>query len=91
MTQHGQDDHRDLPGRQDPPPGPDRLQVAAQHVGEVVDGARGQRQAALVEKRAGVPGAFFGFRHTIPAAAGGNPITLAPHCLRWMEQFTGGW
>lgn len=26
VAQYGQDDHRDLPRRQDPPPGPDRLQ-----------------------------------------------------------------
>ncbi|MFF1649956.1 hypothetical protein [Streptomyces sp. NPDC058240] len=29
VTQHGQDDHRDPPGRQDPPPEPYRLQVAS--------------------------------------------------------------
>ncbi|EFD70934.1 low temperature requirement protein A [Streptomyces anthocyanicus] len=27
MPQDGQDDHRDLPGRQDPPPGPDLLAI----------------------------------------------------------------
>jgi hypothetical protein len=30
VTQHGQDDHRDLAGRQDPPPGPYLLQGASQ-------------------------------------------------------------
>ncbi|WP_309505400.1 hypothetical protein [Streptomyces phytophilus] len=39
VAQHGQDDHRDLPGRQDPPPGPDHFQVTSQQIGEVVDGA----------------------------------------------------
>ncbi|WP_317448094.1 hypothetical protein [Streptomyces collinus] len=46
VAQHGQDDHRDPSGRQDPPPGPDHFQVAPQQIGEVVDGTRGQRQAA---------------------------------------------
>ncbi|MDV5143288.1 hypothetical protein R1T08_02915 [Streptomyces sp. SBC-4] len=41
VTQHGQDDHRDPPGRQDPPLGPYGLQVAPQQTGEVVDGVRG--------------------------------------------------
>ncbi len=72
-----QDDYRDLPGRQDPSPGPDRLQMTPQQVGEVIDGARGQRQTALIDKRAGVLGAFFGSRHTIPTAAGGSPVTPA--------------
>ncbi|MFF6787064.1 hypothetical protein [Streptomyces sp. NPDC012510] len=43
VTEHGQDNHRDLPGRQDPPPGPDHFQVTSQQTGEVADGARGQR------------------------------------------------
>lgn len=43
MTQHGQDDHRDPSRRQDPPPGPDQLQMASQQTGEVADGTRGQR------------------------------------------------
>jgi hypothetical protein len=61
VAQHGQDDHRDPSGRQDPPPGPYRLQMTTQQTGEVVDGPRGQRQTALVDKRAGALGAFFGF------------------------------
>ncbi|GAA3161233.1 hypothetical protein GCM10010451_06490 [Streptomyces virens] len=52
-----------IPGRQDPPPGPDGLQMAPQQTGEVVDGARGQWQTALVDKRAGV---LFGSLHTVP-------------------------
>ncbi|MEU8709541.1 hypothetical protein [Streptomyces sp. NPDC048565] len=73
VPQYGQDDHRDLSRWQDPPPGPNRLQMAPEQVGEVVDGARGQRQAALVDKRAGGLGAVFGIRHAIPTAAGGEP------------------
>nr|WP_250847520.1 hypothetical protein [Streptomyces hygroscopicus] len=79
VTQYGQDDHCDPSGRQGTPPGPYRLQVASQQIGEVVDGARGQRQTALVDKRAGVLGAFMGSRHTAPTAAGGNPVTPAPN------------
>ncbi len=63
VAQYGQDDHRDLPGRQDPPPGPDSLQMAPQQTGEVVDGARGQWQTAPVDNRAGV---LFGSLHTVP-------------------------
>jgi hypothetical protein len=66
VAQYGQDDHRDLPGRQDPPPGPDSLQMAPQQTGEVVDGVRGQRQTALVDKRAGALGVLFGSLHTVP-------------------------
>ncbi|GGR34935.1 hypothetical protein GCM10015536_45610 [Streptomyces griseomycini] len=77
MAQHGQHDHRDLPRRQDPPPGPNRLQMTPEQVGEVVDGACGQRQTALTVKRTGVLGILFGFRHTIPTAAGGNGVTRA--------------
>jgi hypothetical protein len=36
VPQHGQDDHRDPPGRQRPPPRPYRFEMAAQQVGEVV-------------------------------------------------------
>lgn len=43
VTQHGQDNHRDLPRRQDPPPGPDHFQLASRQTGEMADGARGQR------------------------------------------------
>ncbi|MFD5141484.1 hypothetical protein ACFWMX_35545 [Streptomyces sp. NPDC058378] len=50
VAQHGQDDHRDLAGRQDPPSGPDLIQVTSQQIGKVVDGARGQRQMALVDE-----------------------------------------
>jgi hypothetical protein len=74
----GQDDYRDLPGRQNPPPGPDHLQVTSQQIGEVVDGARGQRKAALVDKQAGVLGVLSGFRHTNPTAAGGTVQRCSP-------------
>ncbi|MFF2900241.1 hypothetical protein [Streptomyces sp. NPDC057966] len=56
VAQHGQDDHRDLPGRQDPLLGPDHFQVTSKQISEVVDGTRGQRQAALVDEQAGVLG-----------------------------------
>ncbi|GHE13778.1 hypothetical protein GCM10010339_81900 [Streptomyces alanosinicus] len=49
----------------------------------MVDGARGQRQTALVDKRAGVLGALFGIRHTIPTAAGGIPVTPVPSRSEW--------
>ncbi|MFC4648292.1 hypothetical protein ACFPEU_40415 [Streptomyces mangrovi] len=83
MTQDSHDDHRDLSWRQDPPPGPYCLQMAPQQIGEVVDGARGQRQTALVDERAGVLGEPFGFRHTIPTAAGGTPVTPVPSRSEW--------
>ncbi len=91
VPQHRQDYHRDPAGRHDPPPGPYCLEVAAQQTSEVVDGARGQRQTALTDKRAGVLGAFIGFRHTIPTAAGGTPVTLAPHRSgRWRPRSQAG-
>lgn len=90
VTQHGQDDHRDSSGRQDPPAGPDHFQVTPQEIGEVVDGPRGQRQAALVDKRAGVLGVLFGFRHRIPTAAGGIPVTPASFSGRQIRSQAGG-
>lgn len=46
--QHSQDNHRDPPGRQRPPPRPYPFETPSQQVGEVVQGVRGQRQAAPV-------------------------------------------
>jgi hypothetical protein len=77
VPQHGQNDHRNLPGRENPPPGSNCLQVGSEQIGEVVDGVRGQRQTALVDRRADVLSAFFGIRHVIPTASGGTPVTPA--------------
>lgn len=63
--------------------------MTPQEIGEVVDGPRGQRKAARIDKRAGVLGVLFVFRHTIPTAAEGTPVTPALHCGR--QQVTGGW
>jgi hypothetical protein len=57
----------------------------------VVDGPRGQRQTALVDKRAGALGVLFGFRHTNPTAAGCTPVTSAPHHCGRRRPVTGGW
>lgn len=35
VAQHSQDDHRDLPGRQGPPPGPDYFQVTPQQIDQL--------------------------------------------------------
>lgn len=78
VAQYGRHDHRHLPRRQDPPPGPDQLQMAPEQIGEVGDGARGQRQMAWVDKRAGVLGALFGMRHTFSTAAEGKQVVPVP-------------
>ncbi|MFB7574959.1 hypothetical protein [Streptomyces sp. NPDC056165] len=88
VPQHSQNGHHDLPRRQDPPPGPNRLQMAPEQIGEVVDGARGQRQTALVDEREGVFGALFGIRHTILTAAGGNPVTPVPSRAEWRSSWS---
>jgi hypothetical protein len=88
VTQHGQDDHRDLPGRQDPPPGPDHFQVTPQEIGEVVDGPRGQRQAALVDKRAGVPGVLLVFVTQFQRQSGAPRLRPRPSPA---DQVTGVW
>ncbi|WP_327733376.1 hypothetical protein OG749_05345 [Streptomyces nojiriensis] len=92
VAQHGQDDHRDLPRQQDPPPGANRLQMASEQLGEVADGARGQRQTALVDRRVGVLGSLFFVRHTIPTAHCKHPGYARAEPFRMMAfQVTGGW
>ncbi|KND41919.1 hypothetical protein IQ64_26490 [Streptomyces stelliscabiei] len=48
------------------------LQMLPQQTGEVVDGARGQRQTALVDKRAGALGVLFGSLRTEPNGRRGH-------------------
>lgn len=57
--------------------------MGPEQLGEVVDGARGQRQTALVDKRAGVLGELFGIRHTIPTSTGGDPVTRVLSRSEW--------
>ncbi|GGU67745.1 hypothetical protein [Streptomyces daghestanicus] len=64
--------------------------MKSQQIGEVVDRARGQRQAALVDKRAGVLGVLFGFRQSIPTAAGSTVGTPAPRGPRRRDRTQAG-